>query len=290
MCKHYGIRKNAFLSRLRYGWSIEKALTIPVENGVHDWAGNKFSSKKEMCKHYGISLHEFNRRIQNGWDLKSALTTEQKDNHCEDHLGNKFNSIEEMCRNYNIDSSAFSGRIARGWSLKDALTVPVNKQEKIGCEDHLGNKFKNQNDMCRAYKVSTATFINRRRNGWTLKEALTGVRDTSNKVTDMFGNTFTTIDEMCNMYNINYPSFLYRVKTGTEICIALVLKKDKARLAYIGLDGKARYTISGKKNSIFTAREIIEMYRPDLLEAYDKYNPTGEYRPYRLNKEDNTDE
>ena len=52
-------------------------------------------------------------------------------------------------------------------------------------------------------------------------------------------------------------------------------------LSFIGLDGRAYYMIPDPKMpGYFTARQIVAHYRPDLLDAYDATNPTGEYRPF----------
>ena len=52
-------------------------------------------------------------------------------------------------------------------------------------------------------------------------------------------------------------------------------------LSFIGLDGRAYYMIPDPNMpGYFTARQIVEHYRPDLLAAYDAANPTGKYRPF----------
>lgn len=52
-------------------------------------------------------------------------------------------------------------------------------------------------------------------------------------------------------------------------------------LSFIGSDGRAYYMIPVPEiHGYFTARQIVEHYRPDLVAAYDAVNPTGEYRPY----------
>ena len=52
-------------------------------------------------------------------------------------------------------------------------------------------------------------------------------------------------------------------------------------LSFIGLDERAYYMIPDPKMpGYFTARQIVEHYRPDLLDAYDTANPTGKYKPF----------
>ena len=71
-----------------------------------------------------------------------------------------------------------------------------------------------------------------------------------------------------------------RLKSGIEMCVALVVKNDDVELQFIGLDGKARYKVTWSENPQ-TARQVIEHYRPDLLSAYDRHNPTGKYERYK---------
>ena len=49
-------------------------------------------------------------------------------------------------------------------------------------------------------------------------------------------------------------------------------------LIHIGLDGKAYYKVQWSQDLV-TARQIVEYYRPDLIKAYDKNNPTGKWNP-----------
>ena len=39
--------------------------------------------------------------------------------------------------------------------------------------DHLGNEFKNKEEMCRHYNISDKAFHSRRKYGWSLEKALT---------------------------------------------------------------------------------------------------------------------
>lgn len=71
-----------------------------------------------------------------------------------------------------------------------------------------------------------------------------------------------------------------RIKHGVEIPVAVVCRDYKVGLRFIGLDGKARYSLDRSNDKLYTARELVAKCRPDLIEAYDKHNPTGVYKPY----------
>lgn len=99
------------------------------------------------------------------------------------------------------------------------------------------------------------------------------------------GNKYRSFKEMCEAYGINADTVYARMKHeyDMDICFLIELKRVYIRLLYIGLDGKAYYKISWS-NVPVTARQIVEHYRPELLEDYDRCNPDGLYRPYKPNQ------
>ena len=79
-------------------------------------------------------------------------------------------------------------------------------------------------------------------------------------------------NRLANIYNL----------TPIEVEVCVVVPSGEIwslHPIFINLDGKAYYKLSWSTDPVNT-RQIIAHYRPDLLEAYDKSNPTGEYRPY----------
>ena len=71
-----------------------------------------------------------------------------------------------------------------------------------------------------------------------------------------------------------------RLKNGIEIDVACTVPPTgRVSLEFINLEGKGYYKISGTEE-LFTCRQIIEYYRPDLLSEYDKLHPDGTYVPY----------
>ena len=108
-------------------------------------------------------------------------------------------------------------------------------------------------------------------------------------ITCFLGVYCKPISNLAKSWHISEDLLSDRLKEHIEPYVA-VLTTDSLELAYVGLDGKARYTLNSNNSEYYTARELVEKYRPDLLEAYDKHNPTGEYRPRIINKEDSTNE
>ena len=285
MCKHWGIHIVTFNNRIELGWSLEQALTTPAKASnteCNDHLGNSFKSISDMCKHWGIKPSLYGHRIKLGWSIEQALTTptKQAGNWCNDHLNNKYSTIEDMCSKYGITKSAYKYRINKGWSLEKTLTTPMTEaNRRNGVDDHLGNHYQNIETMCKHYNRSIQTFFYRIRQGWTLEAALTERLGSSAKVADGFGNSSCSFTELAVKYEANYGTLRDRVKRGIEVCVALICK-EYVELGFVGLDGKARYKLYWSEN-LQTARQIIEHYRPDLLSAYDKHNPTGKYEPYQ---------
>ena len=71
------------------------------------------------------------------------------------------------------------------------------------------------------------------------------------------------------------------LKQHWDTILALIVPADSdATIAYIGLDGKARYTCTGFSGFV-TARDLIAHYRPEKLPLYDLLYNTGKYTPYQ---------
>ena len=102
-----------------------------------------------------------------------------------------------------------------------------------------------------------------------------------------FGVTYPSIRKAAAAFGIPESTLRNRLKNYWDIEVALIVSTDKVTLRFMGLDGQAYYktpwagkNLDGWPNPQ-TARQIIEHYRPDLLDAYDKSNPTGQYHPYK---------
>lgn len=79
MLQHYGVDTSSFNGRLNRGWSLEKALTVPVKrHGVYDHIGKFYVSVTQMCYAYGIYTNLYYLRRKAGWSLEEILTTPSK--------------------------------------------------------------------------------------------------------------------------------------------------------------------------------------------------------------------
>lgn len=90
--------------------------------------------------------------------------------------------------------------------------------------DHLGNKFKNEIDMCKHWNISYNTFRSRLYNGYDLKRALetpANYKRNSKRAIDHLGNEFNTIKEMCEYWGITYGNLNTRLRQGWSLKDAL---------------------------------------------------------------------
>lgn len=121
MCIHYGIDPSVYRTRIKAGWSVERALTTPTRSVtlISDTRGNKYRGVRQYAQANNIgqsSAYKNNR---------------SRKNHecCMDHLGNWYATVDAMCRHYCIQRSTYYTRLASGKSKEEALTTPVRTKE-----------------------------------------------------------------------------------------------------------------------------------------------------------------
>ena len=170
MCEYYNVSPGTFSARKFYGWSVEECLfgrekvvrsDIDIEKRTDPY-GKVFPSAKAMCEYHKRSYRAYACGLTRGWSKEEALFGKKKvsqasENDRTDHTGKVFSSMKQMCIDYGVSVSAYKSRIRQGWSKEEALTTPVCIQDNT-CEDHVGNKFESETEMCRYYKI----FIKRR--------------------------------------------------------------------------------------------------------------------------------
>lgn len=91
--------------------------------------------------------------------------------------------------------------------------------------DHEGNGYKTIKEMCEHYGIKPYVYQQRRRAGWSMKEALTKpvatyVRTTKG-VRDHLGNFYPTVKAMCKAYNIAEGTYHRRRRQGASMEEAL---------------------------------------------------------------------
>lgn len=205
----YGLEAELVRTRLKRGWSLERALTTKAEGvtssvRVTDHHGNIFNSITEMADAYGMKYNTLQGRLAKGWSVEDALTIPTT---CHDHAGKEYSSFSEMCKAYGKVPRTVKYRLKKGIDLGTALTaqdmgsyktsserpekinnkstssispimqksVDTNKKAKrdFSCRDHVGNEYPSFSEMCRTYGKAPRTVRDRLKNGIDLGTALT---------------------------------------------------------------------------------------------------------------------
>lgn len=199
MCAAYNIAYRVYSSRIRSGWSVERALTTPVivhdgklteerkalaakKRECTDHLGKTYKCKKDMCSAYGITAVDYNRRTAAGWTLEQILTTPvgkktvriDIDIDRLDFNGERFATYKDLCEKYGMNYNTFGNRISRGWSVEAAVLLPIDDAyHHIPVCDHNGDQYTSKKEMCAAYNVPYDRFKKRIHDGWTIEAALT---------------------------------------------------------------------------------------------------------------------
>ena len=235
MCKHWKVARTTFMGRLEKGYSLEQALTgknvISNTRKCKDHTGREFNSVIEMLNYYNIKDTTFFGRQKLGYTLEQCLTgvgVPDASVKCQDHLGNTFESIKDMCKAYNVNLSAYNGRINLGHTVEEALTGKNIREARNMCQDHLGNIFSSESEMCDAYNVRLVTYLRRKAKGHTIEQCL-GLADIAIKTgnnagivsVDHKGNTFRSKREMCRYWGIEHSCYDNRILSGMTVEQAL---------------------------------------------------------------------
>lgn len=170
MTDFYDVDYRTFLTRIKQGWGLEKALTTKAisSHKIQDHLGNNFSSISEMVRHYDITRNLFYARMRMGWSLEKILTTPARPivEKTVIYNGKKYLNHRELAMSLGIDYKLFMNRMKRWGSIEKALLFDRSPR------DHLGNEFENVEEMCKYWGINKNTYKDRLKRGWTLKETL----------------------------------------------------------------------------------------------------------------------
>lgn len=296
LCNLHNINYSTLYSRLKSGMSLQDALNKPVirqnRHSVIDHTGREHKSVRAMCKYWGIERHIYVSRIKSGkYTLKEILESSDKKIEMPINIKLGYDSIQELCKTYGISTTTYYRRVN---TLKmeplDALTVDLRKN-RYGCKDHLGNEYRSKKEMCDKYNIEVSIFSTRIKNGYTVEEALTLPVNKSIHDNNMLLRTLIAYGVPYIWLSAHFNNTVKRYtvikrlqnprlnKLDLEIIVSIQIIQH-ITLAFIGLDGQARYKVPWHKD-YQTTRQIIAYKCPDLLDLYDKAHPKGEWNPYK---------
>ena len=137
------VNANAVRCRLRFGWTLKKALLYEYDappddapKTIKDHTGREFATVSEMCRHWGVRQSVFHYRMNTGNSLKQALTAPAAYGHprqIQDHTGRWFKSHKELCEFWGVNYGTFNSRYNRGLKMKDCISnEDMRKRRKNG--------------------------------------------------------------------------------------------------------------------------------------------------------------
>ena len=149
-----------------------------------------------------------------------------------------YTSYKELWKENNkgVRYRTFMLRIRNGLSLDDALKPTTRKREnknyKKKCKDHLKKEHESIEAMCKFWNVEIGTYYNRLSVGYTLEEALTGIRK---KVKDHLGNSFQNVQEMCDYWKISKKAYNRKKESGYTLEEALTSHLEFKCIDFFGI-------------------------------------------------------
>lgn len=204
MALFHGKDPTKVATNIRKGMTPEEALFH--KNNQHykpvkDHLGNYYINVTEMCKAYNILPATFRYRTKiKGYTIKEALD----DCVFEDNKGKRFKTYKALAEYYDIP---YQKVIDNNSKNKNLLEKSKTNQYKTNI-DHLGNKYKNFEELCKHYKQNPSTVIKRLYRKIPLKNALLGI------VVDHKGNHYHNLKSMLKEYNIPYITYKTQINKG----------------------------------------------------------------------------
>ena len=138
----------------------------------------------------------------------------------------------------------------------------------IKCKDHLGKEHESVEIMCKSWDVKLSTYYNRLNTGYTLEEALTGVKK---RIQDHLGNSFENVQKMCDYWQISKKAYSRKRERGYTLeqaltnhmeyrCVDLFGIKHKTTIdmcKYWNVGISYYYKVFKKTNKISVALNIV---------------------------------
>lgn len=100
-------------------------------------------------------------------------------------------------------------------------------------EDYLGNRYINVKTMCKVYGITVEKYRRRLRSGWTVEEALTGIKK-GMSITDCEGTVIEDLDVFCKENKVNKSQLIKCVEKGMTIGEAIEKKINAPVVDHLG--------------------------------------------------------
>lgn len=134
--KETGVDPITISQRIKAGWPIREALTIPTHVGGFDTItyDGRTMTISAWAKERGLSAGTLRARLDKcGWDAERALFTPVRSTKAETYtFGGKTRTLSQWAAERGINHATLRDRIRQhGWTIERALTEPVNPPGRV---------------------------------------------------------------------------------------------------------------------------------------------------------------
>ncbi len=222
-CEALGLPHTTIRKRIRTGWTIEKALSIPVitrdSNTTVVYNEKEYSSKKQLCNELGVNYDAVIKRMSDyGYSLEDAVTKniKGKNERIVEYNGKTYASISDLCKKYGIKKHIIYSRMSKGMTLEEAMSKPI-KERNYELE-YKGKKYSCLKDLCKKIGAPYSLVCRRVNDGWSLEDALnTPVRHEI----EYRGKKYPSIKALCMENDVDCTVVYSRLEAGWTLERAL---------------------------------------------------------------------
>lgn len=172
MAREHGLEPDTVHSRLRIGWTLDRALLTPVRERVRavDADGNVTTYARLAAEH-GMSSGALRNRLNNGWSLEDALSIPCR-KHTSDYDAKYGLPVSRWLAESGVTLSQFRSRLNHGWSPERAAREPLGLAAVLA--KYVGKAAAPRvRELCMGHDVPLAVCVSRLRAGWETDKACT---------------------------------------------------------------------------------------------------------------------
>jgi len=162
-CAKRGLNYSTVYQRLKFGWSMEEALSTPINSPKDYEVGGEKVKLKDYCIKNKLDYITVRNRVhQSKMSFEDAIDMTKGKFHTRYKLNGKVVSIKEECNKRGLSYQSVISSLRRGKTVKEVLILdPLKKQERLELKKR-----------CEKEGLNYNTFIARVRNGMSIEEAL----------------------------------------------------------------------------------------------------------------------
>lgn len=248
-----GLRKNTVFSRLRAGWNVERAFSMPVlespcKSKAISFAG-KTQSMSAWAREIGCSISQLSKRFKDGMTVEEALSrpfakrTQGGILTRQIEFGGTKRTLSEWAAGLEVKPRALYDRLRKGWDIEKALTTPRNHGAKKlysykGAEKSIA-------EWATEMSLPERLLRGRVERGWPIERAIETPQSGKVAKSLLFNGEYRTLREISQLTGIATGTLSGRLSKGWDIDKAVNTPVDtqRSKSKEVEIDGK-RHTLT----------------------------------------------